>query len=82
MVLKVETIANVGWPDIVLVPPWGNPPGSRIGVAHVIWIEFKREGETLSPIQSHVQSLLAKRNQRVYTVYTVKQFQHILDTSV
>lgn len=72
MVLKVETIANVGWPDVILVPP----PLSDVrspGHTTPLWVEFKREGQELTPIQRHVHSLLAKRGQRVYTVRTREQ---------
>lgn len=73
LALKVETIKNVGWPDVILVPP------KSAQVHAILWVEFKREGTELSPIQVHVQRQLVERLQRVYTVRTLQQFRQILD---
>lgn len=68
MAMKVETIANVGWPDVVFVPP---PTGD----AYVVWIEFKVDDKPLTLIQEYIQKELVKRGQRVYTVRTREQFR-------
>lgn len=57
MVMAIQTIVNVGWPDDVFVAPSGD----------IIWIEAKRGTKERTPIQDHVCRQLAARKQRVYT---------------
>lgn len=55
--MKMQTITNVGWPDVMFIAPNGR----------LIWIEFKQPGMKLDPIQVYVHKQLSFRKQRVYT---------------
>lgn len=76
MVLKVETVVNVGWPDVIIIPPL--PCDGHRNAHPNLWVEFKREGAELSPIQERIQRLLVERGQRVYTVRSVASFKELL----
>lgn len=73
--MKVETIVNVGWPDIIVVPPVdklslrGVPP---------IFVEFKRDREELTPIQESVHRKLAERGQRIHVCRSFEEFKRLM----
>lgn len=49
-VVYVKFTGAKGWPDRIIT--WGE------GVPHMIWVEWKRPGERLRPLQAHVHKIL------------------------
>lgn len=49
-VVYVKFTGAKGWPDRIIA--WGE------GVPHLVWVEWKRPGENLRPLQAHVHKIL------------------------
>ena len=61
------------WPDRAFMPPDMGTPWEPC--VPVIWVEFKRVGEDLTPAQAELQADLVRRGQRVCTVRTLDEFK-------
>ena len=57
-----------GWPDRLLITPRGR----------TVFMEFKRPGGTLAPLQKHILEQLCSMNQLATVVSSVSQFKEIL----
>lgn len=55
-----------GWPDQLVAKP---------GVGRVLWVEFKREGEDLDPVQRIVVGQLRAAGQKVVVVRSLAEAQ-------
>ena len=64
--IKIRAVK--GFPDRMLLTPYGT----------VVFIEFKRPGETLRPLQEHTQSELIRMNFASLTVTSKEQFKQCL----
>ena len=64
--IKIRAIK--GFPDRMLLTPYGT----------VVFIEFKRPGDTLRPLQEHTQSELIRMNFASLTVTSKEQFKRCL----
>jgi hypothetical protein len=62
------------WPDRCFFP---KAEGWVPGVP-VLWIEFKREGEDLTPAQAKLHGDLRERGQHVMTCWNIAQFKQAL----
>jgi hypothetical protein len=55
--LKLNVRGNIGWPDRMFL------------YKHAVrFVEFKREGEKLRPIQEYIHYLMLKQKIRVYVI--------------
>lgn len=68
LALKMISPNRVGVPDRVMVGPGG----------HIIWIEFKKEGGRLSPVQDRTITKFAKLGHGVFVVNSVKLFETVM----
>lgn len=61
---KMNGLGFRSWPDRAVVKPKVKP---------LLWIEFKRKGEPLTPLQQQCHWMLQRMGQQVITCYTVEQ---------
>ena len=64
------------WPDRCFFPPDMSVPWNS--ASPVLWVEFKREGEELTPAQADLHKRLKNCGQRVMTCWTFLQFEKAL----
>ena len=62
------------WPDRAFMPP-ELEKGEWIAAMPILWIEFKREGEDLTPAQADLHAVLRKAGQRVCIARTLDEFK-------
>ena len=68
MTLKLNVRFSRGWPDRIVVLKDGK----------VMWVELKRPGAKLSPLQVKVHFELNKWNQEVYVIDSKEGIDHVL----
>lgn len=73
---KMNGLGFAAWPDRLFLPinmaaPWTSP-------GHVLWVEFKREGEGPTPAQADRHDALRCSGQEVHVVDRLEQFKAIL----
>jgi hypothetical protein len=61
---KMNGLGYMSWPDRLVLRP---------GVERALWVEFKREGEDLTPSQKDMHKKLKRLGQRVVTCWTLEQ---------
>ena len=66
ILLKIQGVK--GFPDRLLVGPHGQ----------IMWMEFKKEGGTMSPIQKHIQMKMMRMGHRVEEVDSKQLFMGLL----
>jgi hypothetical protein len=71
MTLKLNVRFSRGWPDRIVVLKDGK----------VMWVELKRPGAKLSPLQVKVHFELNKWNQEVYVIDSKEGIDHVLATA-
>lgn len=62
LIRKMNGLGFAGWPDRLFITPSGA----------VFWIEFKRPGGKVTPLQAALHSQLRARRHAVYVVDTVE----------
>ena len=68
LVLKLNVKGRIGWPDRIFAFD-----------GRVMFIEFKRKGESLRPAQEYVHSQLRKHKLTVYVVDTIEQAYEVIN---
>ena len=71
MTLKLNVRFSRGWPDRIVVLKDGK----------VMWVELKRPGAKLSPLQIKVHFELNKWHQEVYVIDSKEGIDHVLATA-
>tara|TARA_R110000868_G_scaffold117122_1_gene311217 strand:+ start:27952 stop:28239 length:288 start_codon:yes stop_codon:yes gene_type:complete len=71
MTLKLNVRFSRGWPDRIVVLKDGK----------VMWVELKRPGAKLSPLQVKVHFELNKWNQEVYVIDSKEGIDNVLATA-
>lgn len=72
---KMNGLGFRAWPDRQFLPP-----PVRRGTPHKcqrFWVEFKREGEELTPEQRRMRADLVARGESVHTCRTKEEFIHV-----
>jgi hypothetical protein len=69
--LKLHVRFARGWPDRIVALENGE----------VLWVELKRPGGVLSPLQVKVHSDLDKLGHKVHVVYSKEEIDRVLGTS-
>jgi hypothetical protein len=71
LTLKLSVHFQRGWPDRVV--PLEN--------GEVLWVELKRPGGVVSPLQQKVHDQLASRGHKVYVIDSKEGIDRVLGTS-
>jgi len=71
MTLKLNVRYQRGWPDRLVVLPLGN----------ILWVELKRPGGKLSPLQDKVIKQLKSWQQEVYVLDSKEGIDRVLGTA-
>lgn len=66
ILLKIQ--GTRGWPDRLLLTPNGT----------ILFVEFKKSGERLRPLQAHIHSELHRMKFQCVTVTSAQQFKQCL----
>lgn len=72
LVRKMNGLGFRAWPDRLFLPP-------RESRAVRFWIEFKRPGGGLTPLQARALDDLAARGEVVHVISTFDDFAHLLE---
>jgi hypothetical protein len=79
---KMETgrFASSGWPDdMILVGPTKRSSDDAPWVPRMFFIEFKRPGNKLTPLQEAMMYEIEGRGFHYYTVFTVEGGKKVID---
>lgn len=72
--LLTTKVNKKGWPDRVVVGY-----SYHVERGHTAWLELKREGEDLDPMQERVRNEFQRRGQTVHVCRTRAECVHALD---
>jgi hypothetical protein len=71
---KMNGASFRAWPDRAFMPP-ELESGKWEAAMPILWVEFKREGQDLTPAQADLHAVLRKAGQRVCTCHTLDEFK-------
>lgn len=69
---KITVVSERGWPDRLFIDPDG----------FMVFVEFKKSGKPLQPIQEHRCTELTQRNVSVLVIDNIEQGKEYVDTLV
>lgn len=69
---KMNGLGAAAWPDRLFILPWGR----------AVFVEFKREGEPLTPLQKNMQKTLRRLGHACEECRSVAEFRKIIAASL